>query len=214
MRWNASADTLEGKRFAVVLHLLSVRRNLRLRVRCFAADNSLLGQGLALLGSEHAAHVQQGPNHAPAGPVVLRQRLQPQGLDRRFVDERLREQRPALLVQVLPGLALGAQVGARGMRDLLDLCPLFGAGTDAVEQALHLPRVRHEQAAHLAHRGQGAGAAMHALRRRGRRLQQAAGQGQRSAGGQQAQRPKHDAGAGGGGVVALFRGRLWGGCCR
>ena len=36
-----AADTLEGKRFAVVLHLLSVRRNLRLRVRCFAADNSL-----------------------------------------------------------------------------------------------------------------------------------------------------------------------------
>jgi len=34
-------DTLEGKRYAVVLHLLSVKRNLRLRVRCFATDNSL-----------------------------------------------------------------------------------------------------------------------------------------------------------------------------
>ena len=40
----------------------------------------------------------------------------------------------------------------------------------------------------------------HFARRSSRRLQQAAGQGQRSAGGQQAQRPKHDAGAGGGGV--------------
>ena len=36
-----AADTLEGKRFAVVLHLLSVKHNRRLRVRCFAADNSL-----------------------------------------------------------------------------------------------------------------------------------------------------------------------------
>ena len=34
-------DTLEGKRYAAVLHLLSVARNLRVRVRCFAADNSL-----------------------------------------------------------------------------------------------------------------------------------------------------------------------------
>ena len=32
---------LQGKRFAAVLHLLSVERNLRLRVRTFAADNSL-----------------------------------------------------------------------------------------------------------------------------------------------------------------------------
>ena len=31
----------QPNRFAVVLHLLSVKRNLRLRVRCFAADNSL-----------------------------------------------------------------------------------------------------------------------------------------------------------------------------
>jgi NADH-quinone oxidoreductase subunit C len=36
-----AVDTLEGKRYAVVLHLLSVRRNLRLRVRCFAPDNGL-----------------------------------------------------------------------------------------------------------------------------------------------------------------------------
>ena len=34
-------DALEGKRYAVVLHLLSVQHNRRLRVRCFAADNSL-----------------------------------------------------------------------------------------------------------------------------------------------------------------------------
>jgi len=34
-------DSLEGKRYAAVLHLLSVKRNLRLRVRTFAADNSL-----------------------------------------------------------------------------------------------------------------------------------------------------------------------------
>jgi NADH-quinone oxidoreductase subunit C len=34
-------DALEGKRYAVVLHLLSVRHNRRLRVRCFATDNSL-----------------------------------------------------------------------------------------------------------------------------------------------------------------------------
>jgi len=32
---------LQGKRFAVALHLLSIKRNLRLRVRCFATDNSL-----------------------------------------------------------------------------------------------------------------------------------------------------------------------------
>ena len=31
----------------------------------------------------------------------------------------------------LLGLALGAQVGACGLSDLLDLCPLFGAGADA-----------------------------------------------------------------------------------
>jgi NADH-quinone oxidoreductase subunit C len=34
-------DALEGKRYAVALHLLSVQHNRRLRVRCFAADNSL-----------------------------------------------------------------------------------------------------------------------------------------------------------------------------
>ena len=34
-------DALEGKRYAVVLHLLSVQHNRRLRVRCFAADNGL-----------------------------------------------------------------------------------------------------------------------------------------------------------------------------
>ena len=34
-------DSLEGKRYAVVLHLLSVQHNRRLCVRCFAADNSL-----------------------------------------------------------------------------------------------------------------------------------------------------------------------------
>ncbi|HWS77212.1 MAG TPA: NADH-quinone oxidoreductase subunit C [Thermomonas sp.] len=34
-------DSLEGRRYAVVLHLLSVQHNRRLRVRCFAADNSL-----------------------------------------------------------------------------------------------------------------------------------------------------------------------------
>ena len=32
---------IQGRRYAVVLHLLSIERNLRLRVRCFAADNSL-----------------------------------------------------------------------------------------------------------------------------------------------------------------------------
>ena len=32
---------LQGKRYAVVLHLLSIARNQRVRVRCFAADNSL-----------------------------------------------------------------------------------------------------------------------------------------------------------------------------
>jgi NADH-quinone oxidoreductase subunit C len=30
-----------GRRYAVVLHLLSIRRNLRVRVRCFAADDAL-----------------------------------------------------------------------------------------------------------------------------------------------------------------------------
>jgi len=34
-------DALEGKRYAVVLHLLSVQHNRRLRVRCFATDNGL-----------------------------------------------------------------------------------------------------------------------------------------------------------------------------
>ena len=34
-------DTVGGRRYGVVLHLLSIARNLRLRVRCFAADNSL-----------------------------------------------------------------------------------------------------------------------------------------------------------------------------
>ena len=34
-------DALAGRRFAVVLHLLSVARNRRLRVRCFAPDNGL-----------------------------------------------------------------------------------------------------------------------------------------------------------------------------
>ncbi|RZA11691.1 MAG: NADH-quinone oxidoreductase subunit C, partial [Lysobacteraceae bacterium] len=34
-------DSLEGKRYAVVLHLLSIQHNVRLRVRCFCADNSL-----------------------------------------------------------------------------------------------------------------------------------------------------------------------------
>ena len=34
-------DELAGKRYAVVLHLLSIRRNLRLRVRCFAAADGL-----------------------------------------------------------------------------------------------------------------------------------------------------------------------------
>ena len=38
---DAPDGELQGKRFAAVLHLLSVARNLRLRVRCFAADNSL-----------------------------------------------------------------------------------------------------------------------------------------------------------------------------
>jgi NADH-quinone oxidoreductase subunit C len=32
---------LQGRRYAVVLHLLSLQRNLRLRVRCFAEDNTL-----------------------------------------------------------------------------------------------------------------------------------------------------------------------------
>ena len=34
-------DTLQGRRYAAVLHLLSVRDNARLRVRCFAPDNGL-----------------------------------------------------------------------------------------------------------------------------------------------------------------------------
>ena len=32
---------VQGKRYAAVLHLLSIKRNLRLRVRCYAADNGL-----------------------------------------------------------------------------------------------------------------------------------------------------------------------------
>ena len=36
-----AADALEGRRYASVLHLLSVRDNTRVRVRCFAADNGL-----------------------------------------------------------------------------------------------------------------------------------------------------------------------------
>ena len=32
---------LQGKRYAAVLHLLSIKHNLRLRVRCYAADNGL-----------------------------------------------------------------------------------------------------------------------------------------------------------------------------
>jgi NADH-quinone oxidoreductase subunit C len=38
---SAPDQALQGRRYAVVSHLLSVSRNLRLRVRCFAADNSL-----------------------------------------------------------------------------------------------------------------------------------------------------------------------------
>ncbi len=34
-------DELAGKRYAVVLHLLSVQHNERIRVRCFATDNSM-----------------------------------------------------------------------------------------------------------------------------------------------------------------------------
>ena len=34
-------DELFGKRYAVVLHLLSIEHNQRVRVRCFAADNSM-----------------------------------------------------------------------------------------------------------------------------------------------------------------------------
>ncbi len=36
-----AVDELAGKRYAVVLHLLSVQHNQRVRVKCFAADNSL-----------------------------------------------------------------------------------------------------------------------------------------------------------------------------
>ncbi len=36
-----AVDELAGKRYAVVAHLLSVRHNQRIRVRCFTADNSL-----------------------------------------------------------------------------------------------------------------------------------------------------------------------------
>ncbi|MDQ3038452.1 MAG: NADH-quinone oxidoreductase subunit C [Pseudomonadota bacterium] len=36
-----AVDALAGKRFAVVLHLLSVQHNERIRVRCFAADNGM-----------------------------------------------------------------------------------------------------------------------------------------------------------------------------
>ena len=35
------ADTRAERRFAAVLHLLSIRRNLRIRVRCFAPDDGL-----------------------------------------------------------------------------------------------------------------------------------------------------------------------------
>ena len=38
---SVAIDELAGKRYAVVLHLLSVRHNQRVRVRCFAADNSM-----------------------------------------------------------------------------------------------------------------------------------------------------------------------------
>ena len=38
---SVAVDELAGKRYAVVLHLLSVEHNQRIRVRCFAADNSL-----------------------------------------------------------------------------------------------------------------------------------------------------------------------------
>ena len=34
-------DPRAGRRFAVVIHLLSLQHNRRLRIRCFAADNSL-----------------------------------------------------------------------------------------------------------------------------------------------------------------------------
>lgn len=37
----AVADTRAERRFAAVLHLLSIRRNLRIRVRCFAPDDGL-----------------------------------------------------------------------------------------------------------------------------------------------------------------------------
>ena len=36
-----AVDALEGKRYAAVLHVLSVQHNTRVCVRCFAADNSL-----------------------------------------------------------------------------------------------------------------------------------------------------------------------------
>ena len=52
---DAPDGELQGKRFAAVLHLLSVARNLRLRVRCFAADN-----GLPLVPS--LVHVWPGAN--------------------------------------------------------------------------------------------------------------------------------------------------------
>ncbi|MGV8943854.1 NADH-quinone oxidoreductase subunit C [Thermomonas sp.] len=38
---SVAVDELAGKRFAVVLQSLSVRHNQRVRVRCFAADNSM-----------------------------------------------------------------------------------------------------------------------------------------------------------------------------
>ncbi len=37
---SVAVDELAGKRYAVVLHLLSLQHNQRVRVRCFAADNS------------------------------------------------------------------------------------------------------------------------------------------------------------------------------
>ena len=38
---SVASDELAGRRFAVVLHLLSVEHNQRVRVRCFATDNGL-----------------------------------------------------------------------------------------------------------------------------------------------------------------------------
>ncbi|MEO5961916.1 MAG: NADH-quinone oxidoreductase subunit C [Thermomonas sp.] len=38
---SVEVDALAGKRYAVVLHLLSLQHNQRVRVRCFAADNGM-----------------------------------------------------------------------------------------------------------------------------------------------------------------------------